>query len=49
MDVVRKSSRGGTPQFCGEDFSRVGAQTLFVGLAVFSGIGLEQFVCFGSQ
>jgi len=35
MDVVRKSSRVGAPQFFGEAFSRVGAQMLFVGSPIF--------------
>jgi len=35
MEVVRKSSCGSAPQFCGGAFSRLGAQVLFVGSPVF--------------
>jgi len=49
MDVVRKSSRVGAPQFFGEAFSRVGAQMLFVGLPVFRTSGWKSFLVSGGM
>jgi len=49
MEVVRKSSRVGAPQFFGEAFSRVSAQMLFVGLPIFRASGWKSFLVSGGS
>jgi len=47
MEVVRKSSCGSAPQFCGKAFSHLDAQVLFVCSPVIGASGWKSFLVSG--